>query len=342
MIARDEHSRGPGSGRGGGGRGLSAGNETWSGNPDEGFEGDDWRGWSAPYAASRGPGSGIRARSVRGAFGEHWWSRRWVEIVEGFRLSGRLTRGKAYARAGQVTAVRFEAGRVLAHVQGSQEEPYAVVIATRPVTHDEWKFVSRELRRRPLVAAMLAAGTLHEQVETVFEAAGCPLFPTGFGELSTKCSCSDWSNPCKHVAAVFYLIAEELDRDGMLLLRLRGIERQQLATLLPRPVARQVRATQSTDIGDLSIRRPGSRLGDGNARYPLPSAPDDFWSAAEPDSWDPGEMAPPPATAPLVQRLGAFPLWRGSEPFEPAMQVAYSAASAAAIELAGRIAAATD
>jgi uncharacterized Zn finger protein len=307
-------------------RTTAAGNASWWGDPDEGYAGDDWSrgGWSGFFPASRplAVSGGIKARSRRGSFGESWWARRWIEVLEGFRIGGRLQRGKSYARSGQVVSVEIENGRALATVQGSRGTPYSVAIALRPLTDAAWKKVARELRRRPILTAMLASGALHPQVEDVFESAGLSLFPTGFGELSTKCSCPDWSNPCKHVAAVFYLMAEELDRDGMLLLRLRGIERDHIAQIVrPRAGARPAASTRPARPAPVS----------------LPTAPADFWArpAATPDV---GDVATPAGAAGLVMRLGSFPLWRGSEPFLETMQARYDAASTFALELAGRVA----
>ena len=45
---------------------------------------------------------GLAVRAKRGKIGERWWSRRFVDVLESVCDGGRLARGRAYARKGQV------------------------------------------------------------------------------------------------------------------------------------------------------------------------------------------------------------------------------------------------
>ena len=49
---------------------------------------------------------GIKARSKRGDFAKHWWAERWIKALERLVDSGRLSRGRAYARKGQVLEIK--------------------------------------------------------------------------------------------------------------------------------------------------------------------------------------------------------------------------------------------
>src|SRR3954452_20877330 len=82
----------------------------------------------ADYGPPRKVEGGIRARSARGDIGTSWWSRRFIEVLESFALGTRLTRGRSYARKGQVLALDIAPGVVTASVQGSRAEPYAVKV----------------------------------------------------------------------------------------------------------------------------------------------------------------------------------------------------------------------
>src|SRR5205807_1754698 len=77
---------------------------------------------------------GIRAKSKRGAIGEQWWSRRFISVLESYGMSGRLARGRNYARAGQVLDFELSQGKVTARVQGSRVRPYQVRIGVLPLT----------------------------------------------------------------------------------------------------------------------------------------------------------------------------------------------------------------
>ncbi len=67
---------------------------------------------------------GIKAKSKRGVIGEQWWSRRFIAALTPTGMSGRLQRGRSYARRGQVMEFSLATGKVTARVQGSRPEPY--------------------------------------------------------------------------------------------------------------------------------------------------------------------------------------------------------------------------
>ncbi|MDG6104354.1 SWIM zinc finger family protein [Dactylosporangium aurantiacum] len=171
---------------------------------------------------------GIRARSARGAIGESWWSKRFLGVLESFALGTRLTRGRNYARAGQVLSLSVDPGVVSAVVQGSRPAPYQVSIALQVFDDDVWQRVETALAAEALGAAKLLAGELPPHVEDVFAAADAPLFPARVRDLLMRCSCPDAAVPCKHLAATFYLLAERFDADPFQILLWRGRTRDTL------------------------------------------------------------------------------------------------------------------
>jgi uncharacterized Zn finger protein len=175
---------------------------------------------------------GIRARSARGAIGESWWSKRFLGVLESFALGTRLTRGRNYARAGQVLSLDVEPGTVTAVVQGSRPTPYRVSIALQVFDDDVWQRVETALAAEALGAAKLLAGELPPHVEDVFAAADAPLFPARVRDLAMRCSCPDAAVPCKHLAAAFYLLAERFDADPFQILLWRGRSRDALLATL--------------------------------------------------------------------------------------------------------------
>ncbi|MGZ5441912.1 MAG: SWIM zinc finger family protein [Thermoanaerobaculia bacterium] len=227
---------------------------------------------------------GIKARSKRGAFATQWWAKRWISVLEGFNLGARLQRGRSYARGGQVLGIDVQPGRVKARVQGSRNEPYRVSIAVKPFTPDERARFAAALAASPLHLAKLLAGEMPQDIESVLEQRRVSLFPARQSELTTDCSCPDWSNPCKHIAAVYYLLGEEFDRDPFLLLHVRGISRDDLTEPAP------ARAPESA---------------------PIPAS-DNFWEGTRPTQDLIGDIDPLARLA-LLERLGPFPFWRSEE-----------------------------
>jgi uncharacterized Zn finger protein len=186
----------------------------------------------ADYGRPRKVEGGIKARSARGAIGESWWSRRFLAVLESFALGTRLTRGRAYARAGQVLSLTVAPGAVTASVQGSRPKPYSVTVGLKPFTDAVWAHVEEALAAQALFGAQLLAGEMPHEIEDVFAVAGAPLFPESMADLSLKCSCPDWSVPCKHLAATFYLLAEAFDTDPFQILYWRGRDRETLLARL--------------------------------------------------------------------------------------------------------------
>ena len=184
------------------------------------------------YGRPRRVSGGVRARSTRGAIGKSWWSRRFLDVLESFALGTRLTRGRSYARAGQVLAIDVAPGVVTADVQGSRPKPYRVTIGLRPFTEAVWQRIETLLAAQALYSARLLAGDLPPDLEQVFSEAGAPLFPAGVNDLNLRCNCPDFAVPCKHLAATFYLLAEAFDADPFQILHWRGRDRDALLARL--------------------------------------------------------------------------------------------------------------
>jgi uncharacterized Zn finger protein len=163
------------------------------------------------------------ARGSRGGFGRTWWGRAWVQALEQrARLDpNRLPRGRTYARGGTVGELVFVRGEVQAKVQGRQVRPYSVRVRIPLFTDSEWDRVLDTVASQLGHTAALLDGELPPEVADDVAAAGLDLLP-GAGEVETSCSCPDWANPCKHAAAVCYLIAIASDADPFVLLLLRG------------------------------------------------------------------------------------------------------------------------
>lgn len=191
------------------------------------------RRWDDPwqkYPASKPlPAEGGLATSKqRGAMAETWWSRRFIEVLESYGLGARMQRGRRYARGGQVLSLDVRTATIAAQVQGSRRTPYLVTISLPEPTAQQWAAIDEAMRSKVGFVARLLAGEVPADLEAVFATAGVALFPQTWKELRADCSCPDWENPCKHIAAVLYVFADQLDRDPWLLLAWRGRTRDQV------------------------------------------------------------------------------------------------------------------
>ena len=223
-----------------------------------------WQGWrrkgeDAGLPAAKGAGS-------RRPFGATWWGRAWLEALEHrARLDpNRLSRGRSYARRGSVLELTVSPGAVEAAVQGSRVTPYQVTVRIRAFTTAEWDAVLDVVSAQIGRVAALLDGELPPEVVDDVHAAGLDLLP-GAGEVLTNCSCPDFAVPCKHSAAVCYLVADALDDDPFALLLLRGRPRDELLSAL--------RARRST---------PGAPAGTPPRQPPTPGIPAKKAFAASP------------------------------------------------------------
>ena len=237
---------------------------------------------------------GIKAHSKRGAIGKSWWAKRWTAALRRIMDSGRLSRGRSYARRGQVMDIREEKGAITARVQGSRRTPYQVRIRVKPLSDEEWERVLDLLADQAIFTAQLLAGEMPADIEEAFTAAGTSLFPASAQDLETDCSCPDWANPCKHIAAVYFLLGEAFDDDPFMLFHLRGRTQEQVLAGL-----RARRAVEEEAGPD-----PTALPAEETAPTPLPEDPDAFWRLSQP--LDDFQVQPKAPKVPLslLQRLG--------------------------------------
>ena len=256
---------------------------------------------------------GIRSQAPNSGHMRVWWSRRWTEVIERFRLGARLGRGRNYAAGGQVSSLDITQGCVAAHVQGANKEPYESTIRFRCVEGEAKDALIRELRRHPMLVARLLVSDMPLEVEGLFREAGCPLFPRRENDLTSRCSCPDYANPCKHLAAVYYLLGEAITKNPLLLLTLRGISRAELLGA----------AVESDDaVADADSPPALDACGStGKIRA------EDFYGTPQPPFEDFGTAVKSMTHAPLIYRLGALPFWRGQERFADTLEHLYARAA---------------
>lgn len=233
-------------------------------------------------------------------------------------MGNRLSRGRSYARKGQVISLEVVPGQVRSTVQGSRARPYKITIGLAPFTPLVWARAEIALSEQALPAAKLLAGDVPPELEDIFADAGAPLFPQQVDDLDQSCSCPDWEVPCKHLAATFYLLAEAFDDDPFLILRWRGREREALLTRL-----RELRGESGPADGTAS-GAPLSAVGSALALTGL-SWPGDrlerFWQPPPPLPTPPAVLAAAPDV--LLRQLPTPAAAIGGETLLEQLRAAY-------------------
>lgn len=289
---------------------------------------DEWYYHRYRRTAPRKVKDGIRARSRQGEIGKTWWSRRWLDTLDSYGWSNRLERGRRYARMGQVVSFKLSEGKVESLVQGSRPKPYRVTIEVRPLPAAKWKDVASSMASKAVFASKLLAGEMPVNVEEAFARSSTTLFPTK-REITTNCSCPDDANPCKHIAAVYYILAEEFDKDPFMMFVLRGKTKESLLAAL-REGRQAAAGEQVSDSGPPA----GGGSGDESKVPRIEECVATFWSEQKPLGHVGVAPNGPYVNAAVIKRLGEPPFWREPEDFTKLMEDIYENVTSKALRLA--------
>jgi uncharacterized Zn finger protein len=282
-----------------------------------------------PKTKPREVKGGIKAKAKGKIGGETWWATRWINVLESFGWSNRLPRGRSYARRGQVIEYEIDPGQITAKVQGSRPKPYSVKIGVQPLSPTDWNKVADAMVEQAIFTAKLLAGEMPHEIEDAFKAAKASLFPASARELEMSCSCPDWAVPCKHIAAVYYIVGEAFDRDPFLMFHLRGRSREELLAVLHQKRAEQGELPETAEL-------PPDEAEEKIELTPLAAGPEKFWGSEKGLDAFQVSIAPPAVRAPILRRLGALPAWEEREDCFKFMDRIYSEVSRVAVDLAYR------
>ena len=169
-------------------------------------------------------------------FSRTWWGQKFIEAIEQTTDSGRLSRGRSYAKGNKVKSFNIDNGLVTAKVRGSvnpyfgvyKEPLYSTTIEFQPISKAKWSAAVALIASKASLISRLLLNEIPDNIEDTFKQLNLNLLPGSQRDFKTHCSCPDYSNPCKHIAGVYYLVAAELDHDPFLLFELRGLSREEL------------------------------------------------------------------------------------------------------------------
>ncbi|MFM7440593.1 MAG: SWIM zinc finger family protein [Snowella sp.] len=263
-----------------------------------------------------------------------WWVERWLELLDSYRFKKRLERARSYAREGNVLDIHFENAQVLATVQGSEVEPYQVSLTLDPFSDEDWHYVITTLAEKAIYSAQLLAGQMPESIEKVFIKNGLNLFPFNLADIRSRCSCPDKANPCKHIGAIYYQLADRFCEDPFVIFQLRGRTKSQILAEL-----RQLRSQkssisleetpkiveESSAIASNSIFLEATNDSTKTNKKLKPSKDEiltqieKFWQYDEPLDSSLVVISPPTNQKDILELLGTLPL-----PYEEAQEVKQS------------------
>jgi uncharacterized Zn finger protein len=268
---------------------------------------------------------------AKAEFGRSWWSQRFVGAIEQFTDSGRLSRGRSYARGNKVKSFEIKAGTVTAQVRGSvnayfgvyKEPLYRTTIEITPISEPQWNAAIAFIASKSGFLSKLMMNEIPENIEEPFATLGIHLLPQTRKELNTNCSCPDYSNPCKHIAGVYYLLGAALDRDPYLLFELRGMSRDRFQKALAETPLGKALAQELN--GAEIVPQPIESYYPRPALVPASEADlKTFWMGHKRLPKDLPLPVPSIVSGILVKQQGDFPpFWEGDSSFLEAMGEIY-------------------
>ncbi len=157
-------------------------------------------------------------------YGRTWWGEQWLKALDRIDFSNRLDRGRSYANKGMVTSIKINENMVQAKVKGSRPKPYDITLIVPPFFEEEQAVFIENIKNNPLIISQLLNRQLPQELLTIAEAANIKIFPQSWQDIKLNCSCPDWAVPCKHLAAVIYTIANEIDQNPFLVFNLHRFD----------------------------------------------------------------------------------------------------------------------
>jgi len=156
-------------------------------------------------------------------FGKTWWGEHWLRSLENVDYDNRLPRGASYARNGYVKEVKIKENTINAKVAGSRPTPYKVNLIVPPFFDEQVELLMTKIIEQPALISKLLNRELDPAILTIAEEVGLKVFPRQWTDFKMQCSCPDWAVPCKHLAAVIYMVSREIDNNPFLVFEIHKV-----------------------------------------------------------------------------------------------------------------------
>jgi len=157
-------------------------------------------------------------------YGNTWWGAKWLEALNNMDYSNRLPRGQRYARNGSVVSIAIEFNKISARVAGTRITPYKVTMTINPFKKKEKEKIISIISSNPYYMSQLEGRMLPLELHKELSNEKIELFPSSWKQMGMHCSCPDWAVPCKHLAAVVYIIANEIDKNPFLVFGMHNFD----------------------------------------------------------------------------------------------------------------------
>jgi uncharacterized Zn finger protein len=260
-----------------------------------------------------------------------WWGESFVAALEGFIDSGRLARGRSYRTDSRILKFEQHDNHVKATIRGNinpyfgitKEPRYQVDIQFKTIPVAQWEEAMKQIANNASWLSKLMLNEIPSDIDDAFTSSY--LLPRSYKDVEASCSCPDWDNPCKHIAGVYYRIANILDGEPMLLFSLRGISPTQLLVELKKSelgkaFSEFLSSPEDTQVALEETLYPKLE----SSRHELPSSLNSFWEMGIINEIEKEPPSNTPVVAALVKKQGDYPpFWNRHNSFIAVMESFY-------------------
>jgi len=260
-----------------------------------------------------------------------WWGESFVLALEGFIDPGRLSRGRSYRTDNRILKFEQNDNHVKATIRGNinpyfgvtKEPRYKVDIKFNTISKAQWQAAIKQIGNNASWLSKLMLNEIPGDIDDAFSSSY--LLPKSYDDVEASCSCPDWDNPCKHIAGVYYRIANILDSDPMFLFSLRGISPAQLIvelkkTELGKAFSEFLSSPEATQV----ILEDSLYPKITESQHKMLSSQASFWEMGVIDEIEKDPASNTKVVAALVKKQGDFPpFWHRHNSFITVMENFY-------------------
>ncbi len=161
---------------------------------------------------------------MRRTYGNTWWGKQWLNALNDIDLSNRLPRGRSLAKNDKVLDIQFAENIIKAKVKDTRALPYRIKILFPTFSNSDIQILIDQIIENPFYLSKLLNRQLPVELFDFCLRHRIFIFPNTWDDLEITCTCSDMNPPCKHTAAVLFLIANEIDKNPFLVFHLHGVD----------------------------------------------------------------------------------------------------------------------
>lgn len=260
-----------------------------------------------------------------------WWGRSFIASLESFIDAGRLQRGRVYRSDKRILAFTINDSQINATVRGNinpyfnvtREPKYEVALKFNRISAEKWQVIIGKLCENPGWLSKLMLNELPGNIENAFDRTH--FLPKSYDDIDAQCSCPDYANPCKHIAGVYYRLANILDSDPMLLFQLRGLAPEALHNALKKTPLGQVFSEHISALDQIEIRYQTFKFSECKTSKTAKNASlEQYWTMGD-WSLPPRDEEAHEINALSIKKQGDYPIfWSKQNSFIGAMEDIYS------------------